>query len=140
VLLTRLCFTQALLQPPCLVIHIIPTPTHPPHRTTAIYQTQIGGPNLAVIDKPDAGPQFGAEGLSIPLKPIPKGDERLARTKLGTYYKRTTQGTGKSLWGWEADAKKTNLRSVRVYVAASGGAQWTLDPGSITWRSSKGGQ
>ena len=44
---------------------------------------QIGGPNLAVIDKPDSGPQFGAEGLSIPLKTIPAGEERLAKTKLG---------------------------------------------------------
>lgn len=43
---------------------------------------QIGGPNLAVIDNPSSGPQFGAEGLTIRLQPIPKGDERVAKTKL----------------------------------------------------------
>jgi hypothetical protein len=88
------------------------------------------------MDKADSGPLFGAEGLSIPLKPIPKADERMARTKLGTYYKRTPQGTGKSLWGWEAETKRTTLTSLKVYAAA-GGLQWTLDAGSITWRSNK---
>lgn len=147
----------------------------------------MGGPNLAVIDKADSGPQFGAEGLSIPLQPIPAGEERLAKTKLGAgvvegagplpgtcswcvhrqagsqlaarqwcrhrlavrapmpagpYYKRSPLGTGKSLWGGgglEQDSKRAQLESLRVYVAASGGANWTLDPGSITWRSTKGG-
>ena len=45
-----------------------------PHR-------QVGGPNLAVIDNPQSGPQFGADGLSIPLKP--RGAERTAKSKLG---------------------------------------------------------
>lgn len=109
--------------------------SNPPQRL------QIGGPNLAVIDRPDSGPQFGAEGLSIPLKPIPRGEERIAKTKLGTYYKRTPVGTGKSLWGTglEADGKRCQLASLRVFVAASGGVRWTLDPGSITWRSAKPG-
>lgn len=68
---------------------------------------------------------------------MPKGEERLAKTKLGSYFKRTPTGTGKSLWGaLEADPKRTELASLRVFVAAAGGPQWTLDAGSITWRSS----
>ncbi len=42
---------------------------------------QVGGPNLAVIDNPHSGPQFGADGLSVPLKP--RGSERSAKSKLG---------------------------------------------------------
>lgn len=64
-------------------------------------------------------------------------------THPGTYYARTPFGVGKSLWGssgLEPDGKRAQLASLRVFVAASGGAQWTLDPGSITWRSSKGGE
>lgn len=101
---------------------------------------KIGGPNLAVIDNPGTGPQFGADGLAIPLKAVPKGDERLAKTKLGTYYARAPYGGGRSLWdgaGGDADAKRAYLKSLRVYVSAAGPPQWTLDAGSITWRSSK---
>ena len=28
----------------------------------------MGGPSLAVVDRPDAGPKFGADGLNIALR------------------------------------------------------------------------
>lgn len=102
---------------------------------------KIGGPNLAVIDAPNTGPRFGADGLYIPLRPVPAADARRATTKLGSYYARAPQGNGKSLWGGggrEDDPKKCELASLRVLAAASGGAKWQLDPGSITWKSTKG--
>lgn len=101
---------------------------------------KVGGPNLAVIDNPNVGPQFGADGLSIPLQTIPKGEERWAKTKLGPHYQRAHWGAGKSLWGGlgdgSDDAKKARLSSLRVFVSAAGPPQWTLDAGSITWKSS----
>ncbi len=93
--------------------------------------SQVGGPNLAVIDKPDAGPTFGAEGLTIPLRG-PAGQERLAKSRLGTYYARTPQG-GRSLFGPNDDPKKAQLAELRVYVAEGGGEEWVLD--GIVWKT-----
>ena len=39
---------------------------------------QVGGAALAVLDDPNKGPRFGAEGLTIPMESFP-GRERLAR-------------------------------------------------------------
>ena len=69
---------------------------------------QVGGAGLAVIDKAEAGPQFGAEGLTVPLQP---GQERLAKSRLGTYYARRADG-GRSLFaaGEEKRAQLTDLK------------------------------
>lgn len=69
---------------------------------------QVGGAGLAIIDKAEAGPQFGAEGLTIPLQP---GQERLAKSRLGTYYARRADG-GRSLFaaGEEKRAQLTELK------------------------------
>ena len=69
---------------------------------------QVGGAGLAVLDKAEAGPQFGAEGLTIALQP---GQERLAKSRLGTYYARRADG-GRSLFaaGEEKRAQLTDLK------------------------------
>ena len=42
----------------------------------------MGGASLAVMDKPDSGPKFGADGLNIPLQ----DGSRTAQSRLGSYY------------------------------------------------------
>ncbi|GIL66755.1 hypothetical protein Vafri_20255 [Volvox africanus] len=91
---------------------------------------KVGGPNLAVIDNPASGPQFGPDGLTIPLKP--RGQERLAKSKLGTYYSRLPDG-GRSLFGREDDPKRAELALLKVYVADARGVEWKLE--GITWKS-----
>lgn len=103
-------------------------------RKRAAKLPKIGGPNLAVIDSPGEGPRFGADGLSIPLKTVPKGSERIAKCKLGTYYERMPGG-GRSLFAAGEDPKKAVLKSLRCYVAKGEGEKWELD--GIVWKSSK---
>ncbi|PNW77669.1 hypothetical protein CHLRE_10g446500v5 [Chlamydomonas reinhardtii] len=91
---------------------------------------KVGGPNLAVIDNPSSGPQFGADGLTIPLKP--RGQERLAKCKLGTYYARLPDGS-RTLFSGGDDPKKAELVSLKVYVADAKGVEWRLE--GITWKS-----
>ena len=70
---------------------------------------QVGGAGLAIIDKAEAGPQFGAEGLTIALQP---GQERLGKSRLGSYYARRADG-GRSLFapGEEKRAQLTDLKA-----------------------------
>ena len=77
----------------------------------------MGGAGLAIIDKAEAGPQFGAEGLSIALQP---GRERTAKSRLGSYYARRADG-GRSLFGpgEEKGAQLTDLK-VRAGSACGG--------------------
>lgn len=98
----------------------------------AIKLPKIGGPNLAVIDRPDTGPQFGAEGLTVALQPV-GGRQRLAKCRLGTYYERPPGG-GRSLFAPGEDYRGTQLSEMRVYVAEGGGVKWELD--GIVWKSS----
>lgn len=42
---------------------------------------QVGGASLAVVDREDSGPQFGADGLKIPLKGS-DGKERTAQVRI----------------------------------------------------------
>ena len=46
---------------------------------------KVGGAGMGVVDKPETGPYFGPEGLTIPL--FSKSPRR-ARCKLGQYYQR----------------------------------------------------
>ena len=63
---------------------------------------------MAQMDIPEAGPSFGADSLVIPLS---KGNPRLARSKLGSYYERMQDG-GKSLFGKDSSVQ---LSSLKVY-------------------------
>ena len=89
---------------------------------------QVGGAGLAVIDKAESGPQFGAEGLTIPLQP---GQERLAKSRLGTYYARRADG-GRSLFA-EGEEKRAQLVDLKVDMLAH-----SLEPISYSPRGAAG--
>ncbi|MEW5306462.1 MAG: hypothetical protein WDW36_008925 [Sanguina aurantia] len=93
---------------------------------------KVGGSALAVMDKPDSGPMFGADGLSIPLRP--KALDRSAKCKLGTYYARMPDG-GRSLFGANEDPKRVQLLWLRVFVAEGEGEKWELE--GLTWKTSQ---
>lgn len=91
---------------------------------------KVGGPGLALIDRPGVGPAWGAEGLTIPLA---AGDPHKAKCRLGTYYARLPDG-GRSLFADGESEKGTQLTSLRVYVAAGDPEAWALD--GVVWTSS----
>jgi hypothetical protein len=91
---------------------------------------KVGGPSLAVMDQPNSGVKFGAEGLGL-LSP---GKERLARSRLGTFYAKLPDG-GRSLFAACEDPKATQLTGLRCYVAEGSGEAWQLD--GIVWQTSK---
>lgn len=100
---------------------------------------KIGGASLAVIDAPNEGPRFGAEGLSVPLLPP---DARACRSRLGTYYARLPKaldaGRRSVLLGADepdAAGRKGRLARLAVFVAAKV-PEYRLDAGSIVWKSS----
>mmetsp|Transcript_27733 Transcript_27733/g.111063 ORF Transcript_27733/g.111063 Transcript_27733/m.111063 type:complete len:172 (-) Transcript_27733:502-1017(-) len=77
---------------------------------TLLKLRKVGGAGMCVIDNPEQGPWFGAEGLVVPMY---AGSERRARCKLGPYYERLPNG-GKSFFPDQAgDAQ---LDDLRVYV------------------------
>lgn len=92
---------------------------------------KVGGPGLAVMDKPDAGIRFGAEGLGLLLP----GRERLAKCRLGTYYARTPDG-GRSLFAPGEDIKAAEVVELRCYVAEGPGESWALEGLDVVWRTS----
>lgn len=100
----------------------------------AVKLPKVGGPNLAVIDSPIDGLKFGAEGLWIPLKPVPKGQEKISKSRLGTYYQKLPNA-GRSLFA-AADEKKAQLVSLQVYVAEGEGERW--ESAGITWKTQVG--
>lgn len=69
---------------------------------------KVGGPGLAQMDMPEAGPSFGADSLVIPLS---KSNPKLARSKLGSYFERFEDGTN-SLFGKDASVQ---LRELKVF-------------------------
>ncbi len=54
----------------------MPTNNTPSREETA----QVGGSSIAVVDRKEAGPQFGADGLKILLQ---DGRQRCAQSRLG---------------------------------------------------------
>ncbi len=78
-------------------------------RATATKLRKVGGPSMAQLDVPEAGPSFGADGLVVPLS---RDNPRLARSKLGTYYERFPDGTN-SLFGREGAS--VQLKDLKVY-------------------------
>ncbi|GAB0496362.1 hypothetical protein MMPV_007674 [Pyropia vietnamensis] len=80
---------------------------------------KVGRGAMAVIDKPEDGPTFGADALVVPLQP-PRAawatDERdrLARSKLGSYYERMPNGRNHLFAPTESGSGVT-LVALRVY-------------------------
>lgn len=90
---------------------------------------KVGGAGMGVVDKPETGPVFGAEGLSIPMF---AKNPKLARCKLGPYYERLPSGGGSMLAGGQPGA---DLKSFKVYVANWGDEDIPFDdaiPFSLT--------
>lgn len=91
---------------------------------------KVGGPSLAVVDRPDNGIQFGAEGLKIPLI---DGQEKVVKCRLGTFYSNLPNGC-RSLFSSTDSPKSTELTDLKVYVAVGQGEAWDLD--GIIWKTS----
>ena len=114
----------------------------------AIKLPKVGGAGLALVDRPGVAIQFGAEGLIIPLNSQNGASERMAKCRLGTYYARIpSTGSsgeraapgGRSLFSpRERDLKKTELVSLKVYVASGAAEKWDLD--GVVWKTGSGGQ
>ncbi|CAM9194692.1 unnamed protein product [Phaeothamnion confervicola] len=51
---------------------------------------KVGGAGLAVIDTPENGPQFGSDGFCARME---RDREKMAGSKLGSYYERMPDGT-----------------------------------------------
>lgn len=112
---------------------------------------KVGGAGLALVDRPGTAIQFGAEGLTIPLDASgrqggnPFG-AKLAKCRLGTYYARLPAAEvssgrgapgGRSLFSpTEKDLAKTELVSLRVYVASGEAEKWDLD--GVVWKTGGG--
>lgn len=97
-------------------------------RKLPLKMPKVGGASLAVVDKPDVI-QFGAEGLTVLDT---RGDEKMAKCRLGTYYARTPSG-GRTLFSDKEDAKKTRLKELKAYVMIGEGETWELD--GIVWKT-----
>ena len=70
---------------------------------------KTGGSGMAIIDEDGKGPKWGPDGLSVDL------ENRLARSRLGTYYATRANGS-KSLFG-DRNGSAVTLKSLRVYVS-----------------------
>lgn len=85
----------------------------------AVKLRKVGRGAMAVIDTPEDGPTFGADAFVVPLRP-PRAawaaDERdrLARSKLGSYYERLPDGRN-HLFAPTESGKGAALEWLRVY-------------------------
>jgi len=114
-------------------------------RSNAIKLPKVGGAGLALVDRSGVAMQFGAEGLIIPLSSRDGASERMAKCRLGTYYAKIPSSSssgnqqaaapgGRSLFSpKEKDLKKTELVSLKVYVASGAVEKWDLD--GVVWKT-----
>mmetsp|Transcript_28838 Transcript_28838/g.112341 ORF Transcript_28838/g.112341 Transcript_28838/m.112341 type:complete len:94 (+) Transcript_28838:734-1015(+) len=72
---------------------------------------------MSVLDDPETGPKFGADGLVVmlmsPFQTELDGSEKIASSKLGTFYEVRPDGV-RHLFS-KAEGKKTKLVSLRAY-------------------------
>ena len=90
---------------------------------------KVGGAGMGVVDKPEQGPMFGAEGLCVPMR---AENPRLARCKLGPYYARMKGGRGSMLRDGEPGSM---VKRMTVYVGNWGDESIPFDdaiPFSLT--------
>jgi len=93
---------------------------------------KVGGPSMAVIDNPSNGVKFGPDGLRC----LVPGKERVAVSRLGTYYARLPDG-GRSLFAPGEDARGAEVVNVQCWVAEGAGEAWKLD--GIVWSTERSG-
>ncbi len=93
----------------------------------SLHHAQVGGAGLAVIDKAESGPLFGAEGLSIPLQ---QGQERVGKSLLGSYYARRADG-GRTLFA-VGEEKRAQLVDLKVrFLFSSSMRSHALQPSAL---------
>ncbi|KAK9833144.1 hypothetical protein WJX74_008552 [Apatococcus lobatus] len=97
----------------------------------ALKLPKVGGAAMAVMDKEASGPQFGAEGLTIPLRGCEE-EARRAKSRLGSYYAKGPDGR-RSLFSAADGPKFADLVQLKVFVAEGNGEEWKLD--GIVWSS-----
>ncbi len=73
---------------------------------------QVGGAAMAVLDKEAAGPQFGADGLNIPLRGF-KEEAQIAKSRLGSYYAKRPDGQ-RTLFSTADGSKAASLVQLQV--------------------------
>ena len=78
---------------------------------------KVGGAGMAQIDQPENGPSFGADGLTVPLRTdsnTQRDNPRIARSKLGAYYERRSDGE-RTIFAPE-EGMTAILEDLKVYV------------------------
>lgn len=96
--------------------------TWPDDDTTkpAMKMRKVGGAALAVVDEPETGPKFGADSFVAPLRP-PRAQwaetekDRIAYSKLGSYYERRPDG-GRTLFADGENPKGEVLKELKVFA------------------------
>lgn len=99
---------------------------------TPVKLPKVGGASLAVVDKPEAGIAFGAEGLKL----LVPGKERLAKCRLGSFYAKMPVSAGdggKNLFAPGEDLKGAQVESIECWVGMGKGETWELD--GIIWKT-----
>lgn len=89
---------------------------------------KVGGYAMAVMDYPSDGIRFGPDGLKF----LVPGRERIATSRLGSYYARMPDGSKSILPNGE---KSVELERVQVYVSSQGPETYNLD--GIIWKTGR---
>ena len=90
---------------------------------------KVGGPGLALIDRPGEGPRFGAEDFRVVFSV--EGTAAEGRSLLGTGYSKLPAG-GRSLFA-EGQGGRAGLTGLVVYVAEGDPESWELD--GVVWKN-----
>jgi len=103
-------------------------PARPGDGVAAAKLPKVGGPGLALIDRPGEGPRFGAEDFRIVFG---EGCAE-ARSRLGTGYAKLPRSGGRSLFA-EGEGGRAVLTGLVTYVAEGDPETWELD--GVVWKS-----
>jgi hypothetical protein len=109
-------------------------PARPGDGVAAAKLPKVGGPGLALIDRPGEGPRWGAEDFRVVFDRDGAAPAQV-RSRLGTGYSKLPGG-GRSLFG-EDEGGRADLTDLKVYVADGDPESWELD--GVVWKSSGGG-
>ena len=105
-------------------------PASPGDGVAAAKLPKVGGPGLALIDRPGEGPRFGAEDFRVVF--AEDGSCAEARSRLGTGYAKLPGSGGRSLFA-EGEGGRAALSGLVVYVADGEPETWELD--GVVWKS-----
>lgn len=106
-------------------------PAAPGDGGAAAKLAKVGGPGLALIDRPGEGPRWGAEDFRVVFD-RDGGAPAHARSRLGTGYAKLPGG-GRSLFA-EGEGGRAELAGLVVWVADGEPESWRLN--GVVWESS----